>query len=94
MVQVEVIGTVDNADIVIARATARLTAASGYTAFSVPLSYTHFGVKATRVKVMVASSESPGSIAHETATILTEPDPVTATSHGGTLWIDNLTFSY
>lgn len=94
VVQVEVIGTVDNADIVIARATARLTAASGYTAFSVPLSYTHFGVKATRVKVMVASSESPGSIAHETATILTEPDPVTATSHGGTLWIDNLTFSY
>ncbi len=94
LIQVEIIGSVNNADIVISRATLRLTPVTGYTAFTIPLTYTHFGVKAKRLKVMVSSSDSPGSIAHETETIITYPDPETSTSHGGTLWIDNLTFSY
>ncbi|MDE6378136.1 MAG: hypothetical protein K2K72_05270, partial [Duncaniella sp.] len=68
--------------------------ALGYTAFSVPLVYNRYGVKATRIKVMFASSASIGDIAHETSTIVTVPDPVHSRSLGSRLWIDNVTLAY
>lgn len=43
---------------------------------------------------MFASSANIGSLAEETASVVTSPDPVTATSTGGRLWIDCLTLAY
>lgn len=91
---VEVLGEVNGAEIVISRASVALSPAMTYTAFSVPLEYTDFGVKATKIKVMVASSVHVGSIVDETATVITYTDARTATSLGGELWVDGLKFSY
>ena len=94
LVKVEVIGKADGVDSVIAGGEVRLTLASDNTAFSVPLTYRMFGVKATMIKVMFSSSDRIGTIAEETAAIQTFPDPQTATSTGGRLWIDNITLAY
>ncbi len=94
VVTVEVMGCVNDSEVVIARARQELPGVVGYTAFSVPLSYKMFGVKATAIKVMFASSKHYGSIEEETESIITYSDVVTSTSHGGRLSIDNLTFSY
>lgn len=94
LARVEILGKVNGQDEVIASGEARLALALSYTAFSVPLTYTRFGVKATRIKVMFASSASVGDIAYETANVVTVPDPVTATSLGSRLWIDNVTLAY
>lgn len=91
---VELISESDGVETVIAKAEQRLGAATGYTAFSIPLSYSKFGVKATKLKIMFASSVNVGSIEEESANVITYSDPVTSTSHGGCLWIDDLTFSY
>ena len=69
-------------------------AATGYKAFSVPVTYEKFGVKATKMKIMIASSAFTGSIDEESSHVVTFSDPVTSTSLGGKLWIDNLTFAY
>lgn len=89
--RVEVLG--DN-DEVIASGECRLLPATGYTAFTVPLVYGRFGAKARTIKVMLAASAAVGDIARETAGVVTVPDPVTSTSTGSSLWVDELTFSY
>lgn len=94
LVRVEIIGLMNGSEIVIASGTAKLAASMGYTTFSIPLSYPDFKIKATKLKIMISSSEAAGSIDYESATIRTYSDPVTSTSLGGTLWIDDLTFSY
>ncbi|MCM1292155.1 MAG: DUF4493 domain-containing protein [Bacteroides sp.] len=94
IIRIEIIGTVNNSEVVIASADTRLPVASGFKAFSIPLSYSDFAVKATKLKIMIASSETIGSIAYENQNIITLSDPVTSTSLGSTLWIDDLTFSY
>lgn len=94
LIRIEVIGLMNGSEIVIASGSARLTTSTGYTTFSIPLSYSNFKIKATKLKIMISSSESAGSIDYETANIQTFSDPVTSTSLGGTLWIDDLTFSY
>lgn len=94
VVLVEVIGEVGGADVVISRTLQELPTAMSYTAFSAPLSYSDFGVKAKWIKVMLASSKNWGSIETESSSIITYPDPVSSTSLGGCLWIDNLTLSY
>ena len=94
IVLVEVIGMVEGKEMVISRTSHELPAAVGYTAFSVPLSYKQFGVKATGLKVMFASSKHYGSMEEESASVVTYSDAVTSTSHGGVLYVDNLTFSY
>lgn len=91
---VEVIGEEANADVVIARGEYLFTPATSYTAFSIPLTYRYFGRKATKLKILFASSERIGSIAEETATVVTFSDPVVSMSVGNELRIDNLTFSY
>lgn len=67
---------------------------SDYTAFSVPLTYENFAVKATHVKIMFASSQNIGTIEQETANVVTTANPQLAASTGSELWIDKLTFSY
>lgn len=94
LVRVEVIGVADGAEVTIARAEVTLPVATGYTAFTVPLSYSMFGVKATKVKVLLASSTAVGTIAEETEGVVTVADPVTSTYSGSTLWVDALSFSY
>lgn len=95
LVRVEVIGlSPEGAEMTIARAEAALPTATGYTAFAVPLSYNAPGVKATKIKVLLASSTSVGTIDEETASVLTVADPVTSTYRGSTLWIDALSLSY
>ncbi len=91
---VEVIGESDGKEVVIASGHRILPLATGYTAFSVPLDYESFGIKATRIKVMFASSEAIGTIAEETAGVATHPDARTATSLGSQLWLDNITLAY
>lgn len=94
-VRVEVTGiSSDGAEITIAKAETALPAATGYTAFTVPLSYTVPGVKATKIKVLLASSTAVGTIDEETASVITIADPVTATYRGSTLWVDALSLSY
>lgn len=91
---VEVLGESEGREVVIASGTGRLTLASGYTAFSVPLNYSMFGVKAKRIKVMFSSSSHIGSIEEESRNVITVPDARSATSAGAHLWIDNITLAY
>jgi len=94
LVTVEVLGMDKNVETVIASGSRRLTLALSYTAFSVPLTYNNFGVKATRIKVMFSSSAHAGTLEEETSRIKTVSNPVTASSTGGKLWIDNITLAY
>ncbi|MDE6382726.1 MAG: DUF4493 domain-containing protein [Paramuribaculum sp.] len=91
---VEVIGEEANAEVVIARGEYLFTAATSYTAFSIPLTYRYFGRKATKLKILFSSSERIGSIAEETADVVTYSDPKISMSIGNELRLDNLTFSY
>lgn len=91
---VEVYGKVDGEVKMIASASVYLPVANSYTAFSANLNYEHFGVEATGIKVMFASSHSTGTIAEETANIETVDDAVKACSTGSTLWLDHVNLSY
>ena len=94
LVTVEVLGVDNGRETVIASGSRRLTLALSYTAFSVPLTYEKFGIKASRIKVMFSSSVHAGTIEEESARIKTVSNPVTASSTGGKLWIDNITLAY
>lgn len=91
---IEVYGDVDGQRTVIGSAVTRLPVANSYTAFKASLSYDYFGVKATGLKVMFASSRTIGTIAEESAAIVTTPDPVEGSSVGSTLWLDHVNLSY
>lgn len=94
VVKVELIGESAGSEVVIAAGTARLSASGDFKSFSIPLTYSHFGVKATRLKIMVAASGHSGSISSETSAVKTVDDKPSATSTGNALWVDNLTFVY
>ena len=95
MALVEVIGTgTDGAVDIIASGRVLLEPATGYTAFSIPLTYMQFGVKAVGVRVMLAASPDIGDIPFETRTTPTVPQLEQAAMLGSTLWVDGLTFSY
>lgn len=92
---VEVLGLdAEGKEITIAYGDALLTLASSYTAFNVPLTYTKFGIKASRLKVMFSSSSRFGTIEEETQNVVTDSNVHSATSVGGQLWIDNVTLAY
>lgn len=93
-ISVEVMGNVNGKEVAIASNSVLLQPALTYTAFSIPLVYNHFGVKATRLKIMLSSSQYVGTIEYESSHIKTFPDPVTATSYGGELWVEALQLSY
>ncbi|MCH5318770.1 MAG: DUF4493 domain-containing protein [Paramuribaculum sp.] len=93
-VRVEILGNIDGNEQIIAKGEIFLSPATGFTAFSVPLSYENFGVKATRAKVMFAASPTIGDIEVETRSVVTVADPVTSSSLGNALWVDGVVFSY
>lgn len=93
-VDISVLGYVNGTLQIIASSTGLLYPSGTNANFSVPLTYTHFGVPAAQLRVMVSSSRTVGSIATESAAISTTPNPITASSTGSALEIDNLTLSY
>lgn len=94
IISIEVIGRDGDREVTIAGRTLQLEPSTGYTAFTIPLTYSRFGVKATRIKVMASSSRGIGEMHAETVNIVTLPDPVSSTSTGSRLKLDNLTFAY
>lgn len=93
-VEIEILGKVGGSELVIARGKRNLTATSSYTAFNVPLEYEMFGIKATKIKVLLSSSNKIGTIEEESLEVSTYSDPVTSTSIGSVLTVDGLTLSY
>lgn len=91
---IEVYGEMDGEQKLIGSSVAHLPVANSYTAFRATVSYSYFGVKATGLKVMFASSRTIGTIAEESASIKTTPDPVEGASAGSTLWLDHVNLSY
>ena len=94
LIRVEVLGMVDGMETVISQKDHQLPVALGYTAFNVTLDYPMFGVKATRLKVMFATSAHIGTIAEEDASIHVIADPETSSATGNRLWIDNISLGY
>lgn len=94
IVTVEVLGQYGGKETVISHARFLFRSAMTYTAFSVPLSYSHFGVKATKLRIMFASSMHFGSIAEESVNVPVSPDLELAASLGSSLWVDGLSLSY
>lgn len=94
IVLISIINRTDNIETEIACGQMLFSGNSDYTAFTVPLTYNKFGLKATHIKIMFASSLEIGSIEEESAKIITTDNAMTASSTGSTLWIDYLSFSY
>lgn len=94
LVQVEVLGQYNGAEIVLASSRVELLPAHSYTAFSIPLEYSVFGAKATSIRLMFSASANIGSPAYEAANIPLLFDPETSTARGSSLWLDNINFSY
>lgn len=92
--RIEVLGDAHGTEIVIARGEKMLAPALSYTAFTIPLDYEHFGVKATHLRILFAASSSIGDIESETENIVVIPYPETSTFLGSSLWLDNLSLSY
>lgn len=93
-VDITIGGYVDGNLVTIATATGRLYPSVTNGTFSVPVTYEMFGVKAATLSVMLSSSYDIGDIAHESSTLRTAPDAVSASSVGSVLEVDNLTLSY
>lgn len=91
---VEVYGKVDGRECVIASGRTYLPVANSYMAFNVKLTYDLFGVKATGIRVMFASSHKMGTIAEETAGVRTVDDAKAAASVGSVLLLDHVNLSY
>lgn len=92
---IEVIADTPDGPVVIASGSTRLPLAADYTAFTIPLDYSaNFAVKASGLKLMVASSADIGDIPYESLNIKTLSDPASSTSLGSVLDLDNLTLAY
>ncbi|MDE7376772.1 MAG: DUF4493 domain-containing protein [Muribaculaceae bacterium] len=94
LVSVEVISEDNGFPTVIAFATMRLSPTRDFITFNLPLEYSSFGVKATKIKIMFSSSYKTGTIEEEDAGVTATPDIPEAVYRGSVLWIDNLSFSY
>ena len=82
---------------VIATGSASLRAAADYTEFNVPLTYSNKTMKATTLKIMIASSDHASAVqSEETAAIKTSNfvAKYESSSYGAQLTVDNLTFIY
>lgn len=86
--------TVEGENGVISSGKLLLLPSSGFSTVNIPLTYPMFGVKASRIKIMCASSENHGTIAHESATIITTSDLTKSRSLGSMLEIKELRLSY
>lgn len=89
--------TLLNGQKVIATGTARLSAATDYTEFSVPVTYSVTNQKATTLRIMITSSNHASyNQSEETSAIKTSVSngQYESASRGATLTVDNLTFTY
>ncbi len=78
----------------VATGTMRFSNSAAFTAFNIPLTYHTIGVKATKLRIMFASSYRQGDIEEEDADVPATADPEKGMFVGSTLRIDNLSFSY
>lgn len=88
------IEVLDASDRVIGSGKTQLSPATSYTAFNVQLTYSDFGVKAAKLRIMASSSDVDPSIDIETKSVITYSDPSTSSSIGSVLTIDNFTLAY
>jgi hypothetical protein len=63
-------------------------------AFNVPLTYGYYNLKATRLKIMFASTTQTGTQEFEDANVPLSSHPESGVMSGSSLWIDNLSFTY
>lgn len=91
---VEVYGNVDGKVSVIGSGKALLTEANSYSPFSAEIEYYYFGVKATGLRVVFASSEHIGTIAEESARVPVVLDIPAAAALGSALSLDHVNLSY
>lgn len=68
--------------------------APDYRAFSVPLTYSHYGVHPNRLCIMFCSSTATGTQEYEDRHVPVTALPKLGIMHGSTLWVSQLTFSY
>lgn len=94
LVRVEVLGESSGKLTVIGSGEQLLTSSASYRAFSVPVVYNVLNVKATELRLMFSSTENIGTIEYETSRIVTFSNPVTSSSLGSELWIDEVSLSY
>lgn len=82
---------------VIATGSANLNAAGDYTQFYVPLTYSNKSLKATHLKIMIASSNHASALQSEETAAIKTTNVVAkyeSNSYGAQLTVDNLTFTY
>ncbi len=93
-IDISVLGNINGSAEVIASGKILLPPSSGFSTVNIPLDYNMFGIKATKIKVTCSSSENIGTIAHESATIITTDDLANSCSRGSVLEIKDLRLSY
>lgn len=91
---IEVYGIIDGERKIIASGSAQLTAINSFSPFTAQLEYKYFGVKATGLRVMFASTSSIGTITHESLNVPTSTDVEHASIIGSTLTLDHVNLSY
>ncbi len=94
LVVVELLNDKGDETHVIAHSEMKLDASPDFVSFNLPITYTIPNLKATRLKIMFASSDAAGSIEKEDTEVPVSPDVEHARFVGSELWIDNLSFTY
>jgi hypothetical protein len=93
-VEVEILNVANGVETVIASGRAEFQTATDYMAFNVPLTYGYYNLKATRLKIMFASTTQTGTQEFEDANVPLSSHPESGVMSGSSLWIDNLSFTY
>lgn len=94
VVAIELINDSGEEPVSVASASMRFPSSPGFTSFNLPLTYHAIGVKATRLRIMFASSYHYGNIQDEDEEVPTTADASKGMYIGSTLRVDNLSFSY
>lgn len=94
LVVVELINDAGPEPVSVATASMRFPSSPGFTSFNLPLNYHTIGVKATRLRIMFASSYRLGSIDEEDEAVPTTAHAAQGMYLGSVLRVDNLSFSY
>ncbi|MCM1518613.1 MAG: DUF4493 domain-containing protein [Pseudoflavonifractor sp.] len=89
--------TLLNGSTVIGQGSVKLGAASGYTQFTVPITYSKTFVKATALRIMITSSDKASYDMSAEASAIVTTDYISryeSSSRGAMLTVDNLSFVY
>jgi hypothetical protein len=93
-VEIEILNVTNGVETVIASGRAEFSPTTDYKAFNVPLTYEYYNLKATKLKIMFASTIKTGTQAFEDANVPLTAHPEKGVMRGSLLWIDNLSFTY